>query len=151
MEGISMSAPAPAAPTAPWSIADLEPAIAELRDNLGIMGHLIDSPHAVEADQWRRIEDRLNDAADQINELWRRAWDERCAMMEAHEAALAAAKATKAAPGSVADVENARAYWSMLHVIASQAATACQKAEAAAGKSRRVVRPAPKRGRQRRS
>jgi hypothetical protein len=97
------------------------------------------------------IEDRLGEAVDRINERWRSAWDERCALDKAHKAALAAVKAEKAAPGSADDMENARAYWSMLHVIASQATAACQKAEAAVSKSRRVVRPAPKRGRQRRS
>jgi hypothetical protein len=119
-----------------WSVGDIEPEIAELHATIGIMGHLILSPNPVEAGEWHQIEDRLAAAADRIKETWRRAWDEYHAQREAHAAEIAAAKAEHAAPGSVADLERARAYWSMLRIIAKQATQACQTAEAAVGKPR---------------
>ena len=75
---------------APWSIGDIEPSIAALRANVGILGHLINEKDSVELGEFHHIEDRLIDAVEEIDRLWRRAFAANAAQGDAHKAELAA-------------------------------------------------------------
>jgi hypothetical protein len=83
-----------------WPIGALEPVIFDLRATVGIFGHLINSPSDVDKDEWGKVENDLLVLTRRIGELWRQAWDQHRAETGAHEAALAALEAKKAAPGS---------------------------------------------------
>jgi hypothetical protein len=126
-----MNAPVTTALADGWAIGDIEPALSELRATIGILGHMIDSPNEVTIAEWKTIEDRLTDAHNQLDDLWRRAWDERTADEDAHAAALAAAEARTAAPGSVADLERADSVWCILRSTAKVALQACEEARPA--------------------
>jgi hypothetical protein len=115
-------------PYAGWSLGGLEPAILNLRATVGILHHLAHSPSQVELDEWGKVEDDLNAAAAEIKELWRAAWDQRIREDRAHEAALAAAEAKKAAPGSPEDVRSAEFMWAMLRSAAEVVAMHCADA-----------------------
>ena len=84
-----------------WPIGALEPAIHDLRASIGILGHLITARDDVEIDEWQKCEGDLITAMMRIEDLWKQVWDQRKAEKRAHEAALEAVRAEKAAPGSV--------------------------------------------------
>jgi hypothetical protein len=108
----------PAAADDAWPLGDIEPALTDLRTLARMMGHLRESPFQVEAEAWQNIESQLEDVHERLHDLWRKAWDKQKAADLATEAAMAAAKAERAAPGSVADVKSAHACWSMLRTAA---------------------------------
>jgi hypothetical protein len=83
-----------------WPIAYLEEPIAELRSTIGIFHHMIHSASDVSRDEWETVHSSLSDYARQIEKLWQAAWDKNVAEKRAHEAALAALEAKKAAPGT---------------------------------------------------
>jgi hypothetical protein len=113
-----MSTTAPAAADDAWPLGDIEPALVDLHTLAHMMGHLRESPFQVEAEAWQNIESQLEDVHERLHDLWRKACDKQKAADLATEAALAAAKAERAAPGSVADVKSAHACWSMLRSAA---------------------------------
>jgi hypothetical protein len=111
-----------------WPMGDLEPAIYDLRTALAILGHLIDVHADVGQDTWRSVEDDLNDATGVIQQLWRQAWDRQLVEHRAHEAALAALEAKKAAPGSPDDIRAAEVMWNMLRAVSGVVADRCEEA-----------------------
>jgi hypothetical protein len=111
-----------------WSLGALEPAILDLRTALNILGHLIDAHTDVDQNTWQSVEDDLNDATGVIQQLWQKAWEQRIAEDRAHEAALAAAKAERAAPGSEKDRKQVESLWKLLRSAASVAADECADA-----------------------
>jgi hypothetical protein len=68
--------------------------------SIGIFGHMIKSDSEVSSDQWETIEDSLADYAKQIEQLWHAAFKQHGEERTAHEEALEAVEAEKAAPGS---------------------------------------------------
>jgi hypothetical protein len=83
----------------------------------------------------------IDNQIDDIDCRWREALAVKEATMKACGEALAAARAGKAAPGSIAEVKKAEALWQMLRAAAVAAVEACDKARP---KPRRTV-PKPKR------
>jgi hypothetical protein len=83
-----------------WPIGALEPVIFDLRASIGILGHLITARDEVQIDEWQKCEGDLITAMMRIHDLWGQVWDQRIAEKRAHEEALAALEAKKAAPGS---------------------------------------------------
>ena len=71
-----------------WPIGALEPAINDLRANIGILGHLITARDDVQIDEWQKCEGDLVTAMMRIEDLWKQVWDQRKAEKRAHEAAL---------------------------------------------------------------
>ena len=113
-----------------WAVGDLEPVILDLRATVGIFGHLItansSSSNTVDDDAWRKVEDDLETLTKRIEELWRAAWDQRVAMENAHEAALAAAEAkaqdakdAAAAPLTAAELKELKILQRMLRGVAT--------------------------------
>jgi hypothetical protein len=96
-----------------WPLGALEPAIFDLRIALSLLGHLINSPDEVDKITWQRVEDDLQDANAVIEQLWQQAWDRGLAERRAHEAALEAVRAEKAAPGSSEDEKRVAALWEL--------------------------------------
>ena len=107
-----------------------------MRASVGILEHLITAnsskENEVDDDQWRKVESDLIDYGKQIEKLWKAAWDQRnaeIAAMEAeHEAALAALREQKAAPGSAEALGTADAVWTMLRGLTVVIAEHCVEA-----------------------
>jgi hypothetical protein len=99
-------------------LADLEPALGDLRTLARMMVHLAESPLEVDPEEWLHLRSQLIDVHGRLHGLWQCVWDEQKAERAAAKAALEAAKAERAAPGSVEDVKSARACWSMLSTAA---------------------------------
>lgn len=111
-----------------WPLGALEPVIFDLRATVGIFGHLINSPSDVDKDEWGKVENDLLVLTRRIDELWRLAWDQHKAEKRAHEAALEAVRAEKAAPGSAEDREQVEALWVLLRSAVTVAAGQCHEA-----------------------
>jgi hypothetical protein len=111
-----------------WPASDLEPAIRGLRNTIGIMDHMANSPSEVEADEWTTLANVLTGYAKQIEELWQAAFARHIADRDARRAALAAVEAKKAAPGSKEDVERAATMWTLLCALTETAARRCAEA-----------------------
>jgi hypothetical protein len=65
---------------------------------------------------------------DDIEHRWEAAYEQQRADEAAHKASLEAAKAERAAPGSVDDVKKAEAMWKVIRALANTALEACDKA-----------------------
>jgi hypothetical protein len=113
-----MNTTAPATADDAFPLSDIEPALGDLRTLARMMGHLRESPFQVEAEAWQNIESQLIDVHGRLHGLWQCVWDEQKAKDAAAKTALEAAKAERAAPGSVEDVKSAHACWSMLRTAA---------------------------------
>jgi hypothetical protein len=111
-----------------WPLGALEPAIHDLRANIGILGHLITARDDVQIDEWQKCEGDLVTAMMRIEDLWKQVWDQRKAEKRAHEAALDALRAEKAAPGSVEQREQVEALWVLLRSAVTVAAGQCHEA-----------------------
>ena len=81
---------------------------------VGILTHLVDGEfQCVHRNEWNTPQ-RYAAGVFEIQELLDTAWEEQKAEAEKQEAALAAARAEKAAPGSKTDLERADAIWTLL-------------------------------------
>ena len=114
-----------------WSLNDIEPVLLDLKTDIAILCHLANSQEDVDPETWTLMAGRLNEARTSLATLWRKAWDQRIADEQAAKAALKAAKDQQAAPGSPADIKEARMLWRMLREIGAITIEACEKAEAA--------------------
>jgi hypothetical protein len=94
-------------PEPEWALSAIEPALFELRANIGILGHLATAEGEVTQDQWQYVESNLISIHARLEALWSAAWEQHKAEDQAHEEALAEAKARTAAPGSEADIVRA--------------------------------------------
>jgi hypothetical protein len=113
-----MNTTAPAAADDASPLADIEPALGDLRTLARMMVHLAESSLEVDPEEWLHLQSQLIDVHGRLHGLWQCVWDEQKAEHAAAAAALAAAKAERAAPGSVEDVKSAHACWSMLRTAA---------------------------------
>jgi hypothetical protein len=113
-----MNTTAPATADDAFPLADLEPALGDLRTLARMMAHLAESPLEVDPEEWLHLRSQLIDVHGRLHGLWQCVWDEQKAEHAAAKAALEAAKAERAAPGSVEDVKSAHACWSMLRTAA---------------------------------
>jgi hypothetical protein len=108
-----------------WALGSIEPALYELRANIGILGHLAMSDNEVTRDEWQYVEGNLINIHRRLEALWLAAFeewkaqrDERKAERAAHDSALVAAQAQTAAPGSEADIKRAEFLWRTLRNVA---------------------------------
>jgi hypothetical protein len=114
-----------------WKIGDVEPVLHGLKAEIAILGHLINTPDEVESSTWARVEDALIASHARLQEIWHGAWCFQIAERDAAAAALAAAKAERAAPGSVYDAKQARSAWRLLRSAAEVTLERCAEVEAA--------------------
>jgi hypothetical protein len=127
-----INAPEADTPEPEWSLGEIEPALFELRANIGILGHLATAENEVTQDEWQFVEGNLINCHRRLEALWLAAWDQRKAEQEAHDAALVAAKTRTAAPGSASDVAQADAVWALLRAAATVTLRRCREARPAA-------------------
>jgi hypothetical protein len=116
-----------------WTAASLLAIECNLRDldaAARLLGHLSTSELTIGTAELNAIAAQVSAAHIEIKQRWRQAYEQQFAERQAHEAALAEAKAARAAPGSVADVEKAAAYWNKLRSAAVVTIESCDKAEA---------------------
>src|ERR1019366_4049882 len=114
-----------------WEIGDVEPVLLNLKAEIAIRGHLINTPDDVESDTWARLEDALIASHAALIERWHGAWrfeiSERKTAMEA----LKAAKAERDAPGSAGDVEQAESCWRLLRSAGKVVLDMCEERDLA--------------------
>jgi hypothetical protein len=127
----AVNAPDAAATRIEWALAEIEPALSDLRANIGILGHLATAEGEVTQDQWQYVESNLIDSHARLEDLWSAGWEQRKAERQAQEEALAAAKARTAAPGSAEDIERADALWHLLRGAALVTLRQCREARPA--------------------
>src|SRR3984885_15279329 len=146
-EGCGMSTTPPPVGDRPWSVADIEPVVCDLKATVGILGHLIttnSSPNnEVEDDAWRKVGSDLIRLAGRADELWHAVWQQRCDEHRAHEVALAsvrgglaAVRADKTARGCPEDVKSAKSMWRIVRVAMEQCLSYCNEIEAQAKKAK---------------
>jgi hypothetical protein len=124
--------PAPADPAPDdamegWEIGDVEPVLHNLKGDIAILGHLINTRDEVAPDTWARLEDTLTDTYATLMERWHGSWRFQIAERKAAMGALEAAKAERDAPGSIGDVKQADASWRLLRVAAEVTLERCEK------------------------
>jgi multidrug efflux pump subunit AcrA (membrane-fusion protein) len=117
---------------------DIDDSLYDLKGVREVLGHLAHSPMEISADALLLVRDRLDLIRDTLaaqaalasedRETERADWQ---AEREAHAAALAEARAQRAAPGSEADVKAAKAAWGMLRAVVIFAGRTCDDAEVA--------------------
>jgi hypothetical protein len=83
---------------------------------------------SITVNQWGKLGRELNVGLQNIREVATAAVEERLTTQEAHEAALAAARAEKEAPGSSADLKRAEALWTLAGGLATVADDYCTRA-----------------------
>jgi hypothetical protein len=127
----AITAPEADTPEPEWALGDIEPALFELRANIGIFGHLAMSENEVTKDEWQFVEGNLITIHRRLEALWLAVWKERKAEREEHEEALAGAKALTAAPGSEDDIKRAQAPWVLLRSAAKVTLERCDEARLA--------------------
>jgi hypothetical protein len=118
----------PDQPTDEPEDSDLEPVVHDLRATVGILHHLIHSPSQVEKDEWGKVAEDLLALTERLDAVWIKAWKQHLAERRAHEAALAALEAEKAAPGSAEERERVEALWALLRSAVTVAAGQCHEA-----------------------
>jgi hypothetical protein len=127
----AINAPEADTPEPEWALSAIEPALFELRANIGILGHLATAEGEVTQDQWQYVESNLISIHGRLEALWSAAWEQHKAEHQAHEEALAEAEARTAAPGSAADIERAQALWVLLRSAATVTLRRCREARPA--------------------
>src|SRR5882757_8211420 len=85
-----------------FPLSDIETELTGLHAMASLVGHLATSDFEVGTEVLNHIEDQLNACHERMKTLWHQAYEEVRREHEAHEAALAAAKA-RTAPGSQAE------------------------------------------------
>jgi hypothetical protein len=110
------------------ALLDLGDLVADMDDTVRILMHLADSRAHVSANEWGKLGRDLHDGLCKIKELAAADVEESQAIKEAHKAALAAARAEKAAPGSKEDGERAEALWTLLRSLVGVASEQCTNA-----------------------
>jgi hypothetical protein len=110
-----------AAPEPEWALGAIEPALFDLRANIGILGHLAVAENEVTADEWQHVENGLISVHARLEALWTAAWEQWKSERQAHKEALADAQAEPktAAAGSEDDIKRAEFLWRMLRNIAT--------------------------------
>jgi hypothetical protein len=109
-EGKEMSAPDDE-PMEEWQVGDVEPVLHNLKAEIAILGHLIATPDEVASITWARLEDAMTNTHTALWDRWHGSWRFRIAERNEAMAALEAAQAERAAPGSVwPDVRPAGAF-----------------------------------------
>jgi hypothetical protein len=83
------------------NLPDVEILVSDLQATIGVMRHLTYSPIQVTDSQWAVVVGRADQIADTLYEVWQRQSDTEIEERKALRAELAAAKAEKAAPGSL--------------------------------------------------
>jgi hypothetical protein len=111
-----------------WSILDIETFVFDFRAVVDIFHHLINSPSPVEDGAWAKIQGDLIELTTRADNLWKKAWEEHIAESRAHDAAMEAVRAEKAAPGSAEDEKRVAALWELLAAAASVAMRQCAEA-----------------------
>jgi hypothetical protein len=114
-----------------WEIGDVEPVLHNLKAEIAILGHLINTPDEVASGTWARLEDALTDTHATLLERWHGTWRFQIAERKAAMEALDAAKAERAAPGSLHDLERAHSVWGLLRAAAMVTLDRCAEIEAA--------------------
>jgi hypothetical protein len=114
---------------APWALGEIETLMHDLHGTVGLLGHMAHSPNHVEPAELVQVRERLDELTSQLDAEWQKAWDQTVAQDRAQRAALAAAEARKASPGSVADIEFARSLWGLLRGAAGATIEKCDEAE----------------------
>jgi hypothetical protein len=115
------------APEPEWALGDIEPALFELRANIGILGHLAMSENEVTKDEWQFVEGNLITIHRRLEALWSAAWDQWNAVKAAHDKALVDAQNRTEAPSSAADVERAKALGHLLRGAATVTLRQCDE------------------------
>jgi hypothetical protein len=112
------------------ALLDLGDLVADMDGTVRILMHLADSRdvQSISANEWGRLGRDLHDGLCKIKELAAADVEERRAWEEAHKAALAAARAEKAVPGSKEDIERANALWTLLRSLVGVASEQCTNA-----------------------
>lgn len=114
-----------AAEPPPGDIGDMESLLRDLEAETGILGHVANSPNAIEAGQLILIEDHLIDIQRKLMALWRAAW-ERDQAYRGRAGTMAHGAACP--PGK----EDAEALWQMLRSISRVIVRSCDEAAAVA-------------------
>ena len=102
-----------------WPLGDIELELSGLSTIASLVGHLATSEFPIETEVLNHVEDQITARHDRLKALWEQVWERRAREKDAHAAALAAAKARPAAPGSQADAERVAGCWGLL-VAAAQ-------------------------------
>jgi hypothetical protein len=111
------------------ALIKIEPVILDLESTIGIMTHVASGEvEIVSQEEWLKLANDLHKGVAEIKELWKSVWDEAKAEKVAHKAALAAARAEKAAPGSKEEAERAEALWTLLRSLVGVASEQCTNA-----------------------
>jgi hypothetical protein len=72
----AVKAPEADTPEPDWALGSIEPALYELRANIGILGHLALSDNEVTRDEWQYVEGNLIDIHRRLEALWLAAFDQ---------------------------------------------------------------------------
>jgi hypothetical protein len=80
-----------------WALADIEPSLLDLRNAIGIVGHLATAENEVSQEEWQYVEGNLIAIHARLETLWSEVWEQNKAEHQAHEAALVAAQDRTAA------------------------------------------------------
>jgi hypothetical protein len=110
---------------------DIEPVLLELAADINILRHIPLSSVDIDENELLRVKNGLELTHDRLKQLWRQAFHARVAENRAHAAALEAAQARKAAPGSAADLERVESLWRLLRAAAGTALEAVKAREVA--------------------
>ena len=100
-----------------FPLSEIETELTGLHTTASLVGHLATSDFEVGTEVLNHIEDQINAHRERLKALWKQVWEEQKRGSEAHEVALAAAKA-RVAPGSPADLEHVAGLWGLLAAAA---------------------------------
>jgi hypothetical protein len=113
----------------PWEPDQIAETLTRLRTAARLIGHLAASDRDIEPDEWRDIEARLLHGIEELRLSWEAAARQGADARHDAAAALAVAEARKAAPGSAADVAEARRLWDSLRTTAAAVIEAADVAQ----------------------
>jgi hypothetical protein len=109
------------------ALFEIEDDIRSIQAAARLLGHLTASRMEIKHEELEAIRGMIENYIDDIECRWKEALDQELATRKAHEEALAAARAEKAAPGSPEDVQYVRALRAMLRSAATIALAECNK------------------------
>lgn len=107
----------------------IQAGLADMVATIKLLGHLALSSEKVSGGEWLQVQGRLRDLRTELADSFSDMAECWSADIAEYQAALAAAKAERAAPGSQIDVERAQALWTMLRSTATVALAQCQQAD----------------------